>query len=1264
MSTYCFTHNELIEVFGDEDDGFPGCWIEAVFIEPVGDKQALVQYLEFIDDNDGQPLRETISRKRIRPAPPPQLAFASIRDAKEAHLVETYCDDCWWHAIVHSISTAGVKLAMHECRSHYMLVRDYRLLRPRMEFVNGSWRHAVATREQLLKLNFDEKTIDSAIKAMESAKPVKTCLSLFGHSAGGSAAVPSLDPPKVATDPRVETAPHVGSKRAWQPDDEDDADDGSNTAESDDVQEIDDGSDEQSDRDSAETANQDGATETGEEEPPLKRQRREGKNRVVYVNGFPVLKENMYGLHDEDTMKWQRAFKTGEASIEGVNLQSRQRRLSNAKRDPKPVARQHPTGVTMRLEHNASVRKDSQASEVTRAQYLLRHIDKLKPFTTDQVLKHLRTVAERAETKLEQEAATVTRQPQEILATLREYQLEGVAWLVAQYRRGINPILADEMGLGKTLQTIAFLAHLKFVCRVEGPHLVVVPLSVMSNWLSEFKKWCPAMRVVRLHSNDPDERKRLVREVLGKPTSLDVAVTTYDMVNSQHFGDCLKHHLMWRYVVLDEGHKVKNEETRVSRGMRQIRRQHVLMLTGTPIQNNLHELFALLNFMYPDIFTDASKFDKAFNLSKNKVDQKHLEAAHYLLRPFMLRRLKEEVDVRLPPKLETRIQCPLSEMQTFWYRRLLLRDSKLLQEMEAADAQAAKLAAKRQLHSERQPEMSTSRSAKDAFAWKAAMNLLVQLRKVCNHPFMFKDAEPDFDGESAPEELVTGSGKMMILDRMLNRLHKQGHRVVLFSQFNIMLDIIEDYLVSRGFNFRRLDGSTNRIQRMIDIEQFNMPGSKIFIYILCTRAGGLGVNLQTADTCILFDSDWNPQWDLQAMARVHRIGQTRPVHIYRLVTGGTVEDRIQRRAEAKLYLDQMVNRGSTSSAEQLEGLTTSEMLSMLRFGADRIFRNDQGVMPTEAELDAIMDRSSMVTVTDAAVAAGTGAAAAAESPVAKLDLETADSSGDLSDDVDVGIGNDPSGNAAAAGAVAVPRGPRLVEQKHTALDFDAEAPPVDTFVFQGLDFRAFRERAGGTTLGNIAADFWEEKKKRERRERLIDVGGFKVLRNNNYTMEEGMLQSPGQQRGKEANAKARGTQRAGVDYDHADYCLACWGGGELVCCDHCPAVFHLECLGLTKKDIGNGIWVCPHHTCATCKRGTCKAGGLLFRCEMCPNAYCEDDLPANYHMVGSCELFQALGQRHPKQACFIHCSDACKQLYEGMKPEIEEMIQEAAAARR
>ncbi|GIL69869.1 hypothetical protein Vretifemale_646 [Volvox reticuliferus] len=317
---------------------------------------------------------------------------------------------------------------------------------------------------------------------------------------------------------------------------------------------------------------------------------------------------------------------------------------------------------------------------------------------------------------------------------------------------------------------------------------------------------------------------------------------------------------------------------------------------------------------------------------------------------------------------------------------------------------------------------------------------------------------------------------------------------------------------------------------MIDIEQFNMPGSKIFIYILCTRAGGLGVNLQTADTCILFDSDWNPQWDLQAMARVHRIGQTRPVHIYRLVTGGTVEDRIQRRAEAKLYLDQMVNRGSTSSAEQLEGLTTSEMLSMLRFGADRIFRNDQGVMPTEAELDAIMDRSSMVTVTDAAVAAGTGAAAAAESPVAKLDLETADSSGDLSDDVDVGIGNDPSGNAAAAGAVAVPRGPRLVEQKHTALDFDAEAPPVDTFVFQGLDFRAFRERAGGTTLGNIAADFWEEKKKRERRERLIDVGGFKVLRNNNYTMEEGMLQSPGQQRGKEANAKARGTQRAGVDY--------------------------------------------------------------------------------------------------------------------------------------
>ncbi|GIL63033.1 hypothetical protein Vafri_17166 [Volvox africanus] len=1242
MDSYCFTKNQLVEVFGDEHDGFPGCWMGAVYIEPVGDKQALVQYLEFVGDNDDQPLRETIARERIRPTPPPQLAFASIQDAKEAHLVETYCDDCWWYATVYSVSAAGVKLSMHECRGQYKVVHDHRLLRPRMEFMKGSWRHAVAKREQLQKLKFDAKAIDAAIKAMESVKPVPAGPPLFQHSANGPEAVPSSDPPKTATDGGVAARPRVGSKRGWQTYIE---------------------NDDQPDEGSAGTGPTDGTTESDEEEPLQKRPRREGKNRVVYVNGFPVLKENMYGLHDENIMHWQRAFKNGEASLEGVELQPRQRRMSKPKQAPKPVARQRPPELALRLEHNASVRKDSQASEVDRARYLLRHLDKLKPFITDQVVKHLRLVAEKGESlaafkKQGQEAATVTQQPQEILATLRDYQLEGVAWLVAQYERGVNTILADEMGLGKTLQTITFLAHLKFVCRVEGPHLVVVPLSVLHSWLSEFKKWCPAMRVVRLHTNDPDERLRLVREVLGKPTSFDVAVTTYEMVNSQHFGASLKQHLIWRYLVLDEGHKVKNENTHVSHGMRHIRRQQVLMLTGTPVQNNLHELFALLNFMYPDIFTDASKFDEAFDLSKSKVDQKHLEAAHYLLRPFMLRRLKEEVDVRLPPKLETRIQCPLVEMQTFWYRRLLLRNSKLLQEMEAADVQAAKFTEKQQQLKQQSEVFENSASPSTKDAWKKAMNLLVQLRKVCNHPFMFKDAEPDFDGETVPEELVTGSGKMMVLDRMLNRLNERGHRVVLFSQFTIMLDVIEDYLVSRGFNYRRLDGSTNRIQRMIDMEQFNLPGSNIFIYILCTRAGGLGVNLQTADTCILFDSDWNPQWDLQAMARVHRIGQTRPVHVYRLVTGGTVEDRIQRRAEAKLYLDQMVNRGSTSNAEQLEGLTRSEVLSMLRFGADRIFRNEQGVMPTDDELDAIMDRSRMMTDAGAAV---TAAAAAAESPTAKLDVEPEDNQGGQPEDISAEPGNDAAGNAAAA--ADVPCGTRLMEQKRTALEFNAEAPPVDTFVFQGMDFRAFLAREASSSLGDIASDFWG-KKQRERRERLMDIDGFKVLRDNNYTMEEGMIQYPGQQRGKEAKDTTRGGQRAGIHYDHSDYCQVCWGGGELLCCDFCPAVFHLKCLGLNKRDIGNQQWSCPHHTCVTCTRNTHKAGGLLFRCEMCPNAYCEDDLPAGYHMVGSCQFFQALGQHHPRQACFIHCSEACKQLHEEMKPEIKEMIEDAAAARR
>ncbi|GFH13581.1 uncharacterized protein HaLaN_09499, partial [Haematococcus lacustris] len=339
-----------------------------------------------------------------------------------------------------------------------------------------------------------------------------------------------------------------------------------------------------------------------------------------------------------------------------------------------------------RMAHNKAMRNEAHERDAIRALFLKTHLDKLKMFVTEEVVETIEKESAAAPTDYAI-PEPVQEQPSSIRGEMREYQVAGLQWLVRQYDHGINAILADEMGLGKTLQTIAFLlplllamqAYLTFDRHVTGPHLVVVPLSVLPNWMAEFKRFAPDLRVVRIHVNDEGERQRLRREVLSDPSSFDVAVTTYDMVNSVHFGETLKHAIVWRYVVLDEGHRVKNEDALISQGMRQVQKQHVLMLTGTPVQNNLHELFALLNFMFPDVFTSSEAFDKAFNLTQNVVDTGTLEAAHYLLRPFMLRR--DEVECKLPPKVETRINCPLSEFQTFWYRRLLLRDCEMLKQL-------------------------------------------------------------------------------------------------------------------------------------------------------------------------------------------------------------------------------------------------------------------------------------------------------------------------------------------------------------------------------------------------------------------------------------------------------------------------------------------------------------------------------------------------------------------------------------------------------
>jgi len=428
------------------------------------------------------------------------------------------------------------------------------------------------------------------------------------------------------------------------------------------------------------------------------------------------------------------------------------------------------------------------------------------------------------------------------------------------------------MGLGKTMQSISLLAYLKEYRAISGPHLVIVPKSTLGNWVKEFNRWCPSFRVLRLQG-PKEERQRLVREELMSGT-YDVVVTSYEVVIIEK---AALRKFSWQYIVIDEAHRIKNEQSALSREVRRLDSGHRLLLTGTPLQNNLHELWALLNFLLPDVFSSAEDFDHWFaggDSSGQGVQQNAVHKLHSILKPFMLRRVKADVASELPPKIETKLFVGLTKMQNEWYRKLLSKDAASLNQVGGADK-------------------------------VRLLNILMQLRKCCNHPYLFDGAEPGPPYSDGPH-LWENSGKMNLLHRLILKLKAGGHRVLLFSQMTRMLDIFEDYCRHVGHNYCRIDGNTNGIDRDNMIEDFNSPGSEKFIFLLSTRAGGLGINLATADTVVLYDSDWNPQMDLQAMDRAHRIGQKNTVRVFRLVTEQTVEEKIVERAERKLYLDALI----------------------------------------------------------------------------------------------------------------------------------------------------------------------------------------------------------------------------------------------------------------------------------------------------------------------------------------------------------------------
>lgn len=473
----------------------------------------------------------------------------------------------------------------------------------------------------------------------------------------------------------------------------------------------------------------------------------------------------------------------------------------------------------------------------------------------------------------------------------------------------ISLFISNFQGLGKTVQTIALISYLMEMKDNRGPYLVIVPLSTLSNWVNEFRRWCPSATVI-VYKGTPAQRKGLFKSAV-REGHFNVLLTTYEYIIKDKSS---LRRLQWQYAIVDEGHRMKNAQSKfaVTLGS-QYTTLHRVLLTGTPLQNSLPELWSLLNFLLPTIFNSVETFDQWFNKpfsqfgsnasgDTNNGDQDNdetvtteermliIQRLHELLRPFMLRRIKADVLDQLPDKVEKVLKCELSSWQKELYKQIsysVLKDG-----------------------------TKTSK--------RGMNNVVMQLRKVCNHPYMFTP-----EGYFITEDIIRTSGKVELLDRMLPRLKAAGHRVLMFFQMTAAMTILEDYFKYRNYLTLRLDGSTTGEERERRMDLFNAPNSPYFIFLLSTRAGGLGLNLVSADTVIIFDSDWNPMMDLQAQDRAHRIGQKKVVSVFRLVTNSPVEEKILSRANEKLNMSELVVEAGKFDKKSVEEDTTEERQKMM-----------------------------------------------------------------------------------------------------------------------------------------------------------------------------------------------------------------------------------------------------------------------------------------------------------------------------------------------
>lgn len=501
--------------------------------------------------------------------------------------------------------------------------------------------------------------------------------------------------------------------------------------------------------------------------------------------------------------------------------------------------------------------------------------------------------------------------PGDIYPSLFDYQKTGVQWLWELFAQQVGGIIGDEMGLGKTIQIISFLAGLHYSGKLKRPIIVVCPATVMKQWVNEFHRWWPPLRVSILHTSgsgmldlgrearieddledDSYTRKTRTTQTKGYKSAkriLDrvtrdghVLVTTYSGL--QTYAELLIP-TDWEYAVLDEGHKIRNPNTAITIYCKELRTHNRVILSGTPMQNNLTELWSLFDFVFPMRLGTLVSFKSQFevpikqggyaNASNLQVEtaQKCAETLKDTISPYLLQRFKVDVAADLPKKSERVLFCKLTQLQRDTYETFL-----------------------------RSEEMQSIMNGK-----RQALYGIDLLRKICNHPDLVEhktlSRKPGYS-----YGVGTKSGKMQVVKALLEIWKRNGHKTLLFAQHRIMLDILELFMKNlKGFNYRRMDGNTSIKDRQPLVDEFNNDPD-LHVFLLTTKVGGLGVNLTGADRVIIYDPDWNPSTDVQARERAWRLGQKREVEIYRLMTAGTIEEKIYHRQIFKQFLTNKILR--------------------------------------------------------------------------------------------------------------------------------------------------------------------------------------------------------------------------------------------------------------------------------------------------------------------------------------------------------------------